>query len=81
MVNVALAVDFVRFFFLRKCEAVGPSGKQKDFGSNPLRLSFFSRQKLSSVDTVLFVTLSLTVNETLNWLLSLPTLMQESFWW
>ena len=27
------------------------------------------------------VTLSLTINETLKWLLSLPILMQESFWW
>ena len=27
------------------------------------------------------VTLSLTVNETLKWLSSLPFLMQESFWW
>ena len=27
-----------------------------------------------------YVTLSLTVNETLKWLSSLPTLMQESFW-
>ena len=27
------------------------------------------------------VTLSLTVNETLKWLSSLPILMQESFWW
>ena len=27
------------------------------------------------------VTLSLTVNETLKWLASLPVLMQESFWW
>ena len=26
-------------------------------------------------------TLSLTLNETLKWLSSLPTLMQESFWW
>ena len=26
-------------------------------------------------------TLSLTINETLKWLSSLPTLMQESFWW
>ena len=27
------------------------------------------------------VTLSLTINETLKWLSSLPILMQESFWW
>ena len=41
-------------------------------GSNPLRLSF-SLQKLWSVDTVLFVTLSLRIYETLKWLPSLPT--------
>ena len=28
-----------------------------------------------------FVTLSLTINETLKWLSSLPILMHESFWW
>ena len=38
-------------------------------------------QKLWSVDTVLFVTLFLRINETVKWLSSLPTLMQESFWW
>ena len=27
------------------------------------------------------MTLSLTINETLKWLSSLPTLMQKSFWW
>ena len=27
------------------------------------------------------VTLSLTINEILNWLSSLPTLMKKSFWW
>ena len=27
------------------------------------------------------VTLSLTINETLKWLSSLPILMRESFWW
>ena len=27
------------------------------------------------------VTLSLTINETLKWLSSLPILMQKSFWW
>ena len=27
------------------------------------------------------VILSLTINETLKWLSSLPILMQESFWW
>ena len=33
------------------------------------------------MDTVLFVTLSLTINETLEWLPSLPILIQESFCW
>ena len=50
------------------------AGKQRDLGSNPLRwLSFLCGHCL--------VTLSLTINETLKWLPSLPILMQESFWW
>ena len=40
----------------------------------------FSSKRLWFVDTV-FVTLSLTINETLKWLSSLPILMEESFWW
>ena len=58
------------------CEPVWPSGKEPRF---------------ESVSALLFlqvmvcghcrVTLSLTVNETLKWLPSLPILMQESFWW
>ena len=56
----------------------GKAGKQRDLDSNPPRFSF---QKLWSVDTVLSVTLFLTVNETLKWLSSLPIFMQGSFWW
>ena len=33
------------------------------------------------MDTVLFVTLSLTIYEKIKWLLLLPILVQESFWW
>ena len=55
----------------------GKAGKQKDLGSNLLRLSFLF--KSSGLWTL--VTLPLTINETLKWLSSLPVLMQESFWW
>ena len=40
-----------------------------------------SSERLRFVDTVLFVTVSHTITETLKWLSSLPVLMQESFWW
>ena len=39
-----------------------------------------SLQTLQSVDTVLWL-LSLTIDEILKWFLSLPILMQQSFWW
>ena len=55
--------------------------KHKDLGSNPRRLSFLFKNGGLCMDTVLFETLSLTINETLKWLLSLPILMQGSFWW
>ena len=35
----------------------------------------------TTADGHCLVTLSITVNETLKWLSSLPILMQESFWW
>ena len=54
------------------------AGKQKDLGSIPLRLS--SPFKKVVVCENCLVTLSLTLNETLKWLSSLPILMQESFW-
>ena len=60
-------------------EPVWPSGKQKDFGSNPLRLSFVFKKVVLCGPCL--VTLSLTTNETLKCLSSLPILMQESFWW
>ena len=51
---------------------ISASGKQNDIGSIPLRLF---REKLWSVGTASFVTLSLTtINETLKWLSSLPIL-------
>ena len=55
------------------------AGKQKDLGSIPLRLSFLLQRFV--VCGHCLVTLSLTINETLKWLSSLPILMQESFWW
>ena len=62
--------------------AVGrQSGKQKGLGSIPLRLSQLSLQKKVVVCGHRLVTLSLTINETLKWLSSLPILLQESFWW
>ena len=54
------------------------AGKQKGLGSIPFRHSFSSKM-LWCVDMHCLVTLSLTVNETLKWLSSLPILMQESF--
>ena len=55
------------------------SGKRKDLGSIPLRLSFPFKKVV--VCGHCLVTLSLTINETLKWLPSLPILMQESCWW
>ena len=59
-------------------QAVGWKAEGFRFESASVLLSL---QRLWSVDTVMFVTLSLTVNETLKWLLLLPILTQESFWW
>ena len=50
------------------------AGKQKDLGSTPLRLSFLFKEVV--VCGHCLVTLSLTINETLKWLSSLPVLMQ-----
>ena len=56
-------------------------------GRTTVRIRFacpFSSHRLWFVDTVFinfFVTLSITINETLAWLSSLPILMQVSFWW
>ena len=55
------------------------AAKQKDLGSTPLRLSSVFKQLV--ICRHCLVTLSLTVNETLKWLSSLPSLMQELFWW
>ena len=57
-------------------EPVWPSGKALGWKAEGFRFEstsvLLSLQKLWSVDTVLFVTLSLTVNETLKCFLSLP---------
>ena len=69
------AVVVVLFFF---CEPVWPSCKERGLGSNQLRLSFLFKSCglwTLSCDFVLHN------YETLKWLLSLPILMQESFWW
>ena len=80
----------------RRAEAVlnrGPSAYQPNAlplgqTGSPLvgrnNLSLCSSRLLSSKVVVCghcLVTLSLTVNETLKWLSSLPILKQESFWW
>ena len=48
-------------------------------GSILLRLSFLFRKVVVCGHCLL--TCSITIKETLKWLLSLPILMQESFWW
>ena len=54
------------------------AGKQKGLGSIPLRLSFLFKKVV--VCGHCLVTLSITINETLKWLSSLPILMPESLW-
>ena len=61
-------------------EGLSASLKQRGLGSIPLRLSFLIK-KVVVCGHSLVVTLSLTIDETLKWLSSLPILMQESFWW
>ena len=51
----------------------------RDFVPHTLRLSFLFKKVVICGHRL--VTLSLTINETLKWLSSLPILMQESFWW
>ena len=55
------------------------AGKRTDLGSIPLRLSFLFKNVVVCGHRL--VTLSITINETLKWLSTLPILMQESFWW
>ena len=66
------------------CEPVWPSGKALGWEAEGPRFesasALLSLQKLRSAGHCL-VTLSLTINETLKWLSSLPVLIQESFWW
>ena len=52
--------------------------RQRDLGSNLLRLSFLFKKVV--VCGYCLVTLTLTINETLQWPTSLP-IIQESFWW
>ena len=54
------------------------AGKQRDLGSNPLWSPYTSKIVVCGHS---LVTLSLTINETLKWLSSLPTLIEELFWW
>ena len=67
------------------CDPVWPGGKALGFcwsRGTSVRIRFGS--PFSSKVVVwghCLVTLSLTINETSKWLSSLPTLMQESFWW
>ena len=60
---------------VRRCQA----GKQKELGSIPLWLAFLFERVV--VCGHCLVTFSITTDETLKWLSSLPILMQESFWW
>ena len=55
----------------------GKAGKQKDLGSNLLRLSFLFKSVVVCGNCL--VTLSFTINETLKWLPPLPIIVQESF--
>ena len=52
------------------------AGKQRDLGSNLLQLPFSSNVVVCGH---CLGTLSLTINETLKWLSSLPTIMQKSY--
>ena len=63
-------------------EPAWPSGKALVRRGTPVRIRFGSPFSLKAVVCGhCLVTLSLTINETLKWLSSLPILMQESFWW
>ena len=68
----------------RVSEPVWPSGKALGWEAEGPRFESASALLLSSNVVVrghVLVTLSHTVDETLEWLSSLPILMQESFWW
>ena len=54
------------------------AGKQRDLGSNPLRICFLFKSCGLWTLSCDFVPHNY---ETLKWLSSLPTLMQKSFWW
>jgi len=56
------------------------AGKQKDLGSVPLQLSLLFKKVMVCGHSLVTLSLTVTVNETLKWLSPLPILMQESFW-
>ena len=67
--------------YTRACEPVWFSGKAFRLVSRRTSVRIRFGSPFSSKIVVLFVTLSLTINETFKWLFLLPILMQESFWW
>ena len=62
------------------CKACGLVHGRYWFDSTP-RLSFLFKKELWFTDSHCLVICPLTVNKTLNWLSSLPIVMQKSFWW
>ena len=80
LTTVTLSVEHHTVFVSQFRLAVrDQAGKQNGLGSIPLWLSLLFTKVI--VCGQCLVTLSLTINETLKWLSSLPTLMQKSFWW
>ena len=65
--------------------AVWPSGKALGWLAEGPRFesasAVFSPQTWWPVDRHCLVTLSLTINDIIKWLSSLPILMQEPLWW
>ena len=78
LISLMVSVDVKHHVYLLTY-ARSKAGQQRGLGSNLLRLSFLSLQKLWFVDFVLWLC-SPTTNETLTWLSSLLILIQESFW-
>ena len=72
--DILLTLNVSRFGLAVRRQA----GKQRDLGSNLLRLSFlFKSCGLWTLSCDFFP----HIYETLKWLSSLSILMQESFWW
>ena len=79
LISLMVSVDVIN-------EPVWPSGKallRLVSRGTSVRICFGSPFSASEVVVCghCLVALSLTINETLKWLSSLPTLMQKSFWW